>query len=61
MADGNGKEFTYELTYKDAIDILEIIDRSTCGELHLQLGGLNLTVIKKGVGKGSGKGENTTS
>ena len=35
------------LTYKDVLDILEIIDDSACGELHLELEDLNLTVIKR--------------
>ncbi len=44
----DGKKLTYDLTYKDVVDLLEIIDHSTCRELHLQLEDLNLTVIKKG-------------
>ncbi len=35
------------LTYKDVVDILEIIDDSVCGELHLELEDLKLTVIKR--------------
>ncbi len=34
------------LTYKDVVDILEIIDHSTPGELHLELGDLKLTLVK---------------
>lgn len=41
------KKLTYDLTYKDVIDILEIIDHSTPGELHLELGDLKLTVVKR--------------
>jgi acetyl-CoA carboxylase biotin carboxyl carrier protein len=37
---------TYDLTYKDVVDILKIIDDSTCLELHLELGDLKLNVIK---------------
>ncbi len=44
----DGKKLSYDLTYKDVVDLLEIIDHSTCRELHLQLEDLNLTVIKKG-------------
>jgi len=44
----NGKKLTYDLTYKDVVDILEIIDHSTCRELHLELEDLKLTVIKRG-------------
>ncbi len=44
----DGKKLTYDLTYKDVVDLLEIIDGSTCGELHLQLEDFNLTVVKKG-------------
>jgi hypothetical protein len=44
----NEKKLTYDLTYKDVVDILEIIDHSTCGELHLELEDLKLTVVKKG-------------
>ena len=38
---------TYELTYKDVVDILETIDHSTFGELHIELGDFRLTVSKK--------------
>jgi len=41
------KKLTYHLTYKDVIDILEIIDHSTHGELHLELEDLKLTVVKR--------------
>jgi len=48
----NEKKLTYDLTcdltYKDVVDLLEIIDHSTSGELHLELEGLKLTVVKKG-------------
>jgi hypothetical protein len=36
-----------ELTYKDVVDILKIIDHSIPGELHLELGDLKLTVVKR--------------
>ena len=42
------KKLTYDLTYKEVVDILEIIDHSTCRELHLELEDLKLTVIKRG-------------
>jgi hypothetical protein len=44
----NETKLTYDLTYKDVVDILEIIDHSTRGELHLELEDLKLTVVKKG-------------
>jgi acetyl-CoA carboxylase biotin carboxyl carrier protein len=37
---------TYDLTYKDVVDILKIIDDSPCQELHLELEGLKLDLIK---------------
>jgi len=43
----NEAKSTRDLTYKDVVDILEIIDHSTCGELHLELGELKLTVVKR--------------
>jgi hypothetical protein len=43
----NETKLAYDLTYKDAVDILEIIDHSTSGELHLELGNLKLTVVKR--------------
>jgi hypothetical protein len=41
------KEITYTLTYKDVVDILQTIDHSECRELHLEVGDLKLTVVKK--------------
>jgi hypothetical protein len=41
------KKLTCDLTYKDVVDILEIIDHSTHGELHLELEDLKLTVVKR--------------
>ena len=38
---------TRGLTYKDVVDILEVIDHSTCGELNLELEDLKLSVVKK--------------
>jgi len=38
---------TYDLTYKDVVDILEVIDGSTCRELHVESGDLKLTVVKR--------------
>ena len=45
--DGSERELTYDLTYKDVVDILEVIDRSTCRELHVESGDLKLTVVKR--------------
>lgn len=46
--EGNGKGLSYDLTYKDVVDVLEIIDHSEAGELHLEVGDLKLTVRKRG-------------
>ena len=43
----SGNKLTYELTYKDVVDILKTIDHSTFGELHIELGDFRLTVSKK--------------
>ena len=45
--DSNEKKLTYDLTYKDVVDILEIIDHSVCRELSVELGDLKLTVVKR--------------
>jgi len=39
-------QIAYDLTYKDVVDILTIIDDSPCQELHLELEGLKLDLIK---------------
>jgi len=39
-------QITYDLAYKDVVDILKIIDDSPCQELHLELEGLKLDLIK---------------
>jgi len=39
-------QITYDLTYKDVVDILKIIDDSPCQEMHLELEGLKLDLIK---------------
>jgi acetyl-CoA carboxylase biotin carboxyl carrier protein len=39
-------QINYDLTYKDVVDILKIIDDSPCQELHLELEGLKLDLIK---------------
>jgi len=39
-------ELSYDLTYKDVVDILKIIDDSMCKELHLELGDLKLDIVK---------------
>jgi acetyl-CoA carboxylase biotin carboxyl carrier protein len=39
-------QITYDLTYKDVVDILKIIGDSPCQELHLELEGLKLDLIK---------------
>ena len=38
---------TYELTYEDVVDILKIIDRTTCHELQIESGDFKLTVKKR--------------
>ena len=47
-ADRNQVKLTYELTYEDVVDILKVIDNSMGGELHVELGDLKLTVVKRG-------------
>ncbi len=58
MGDKNGREeyaidektpdLTYSLSYKDVVDILEIIDAVTESELEVELGDLRISVVKKG-------------
>jgi hypothetical protein len=43
----NRDRSTYELTYKDVVDVLEVIDNSPFGELQLELEDLKLTVVKR--------------
>ena len=45
---GNEEILTYELTYKDVVDILKLIDRSACREVRIELGDFKLTVVKRG-------------
>lgn len=45
--DADPKWPTYELTYEDVVDILQIIDRSTCRELQVESGDFKLTVKKR--------------
>jgi acetyl-CoA carboxylase biotin carboxyl carrier protein len=48
MAKEIKKELTYNLTYKDVVDILQIMNESTnCQELHLELEDLKLTIIRR--------------
>ena len=47
-ADRNEVKLTYDLTYEDVVDILRVIDNSMGGELHVELGDLKLTVVKRG-------------
>ena len=44
--DAMDKGLTYELTYKDVIDIMKIIDESICQELHLEIGDFKLDLVK---------------
>jgi hypothetical protein len=39
---------TYELTYKDVVEILKLIDSSACREVRIELGDFKLTVVKRG-------------
>lgn len=44
----NGKELTYNLTYKEIVDVLKLINESsTCRELHLELGDLKFSVVRE--------------
>lgn len=47
MAEKKEKKVPYDLTYKDVVDILEIIDNSSCAEMYLELEDLKLTVVKR--------------
>jgi hypothetical protein len=48
MAKEIKKELTYNLTYKEVVDILQIMNESTnCRELHLELEDLKLTIIRQ--------------
>jgi hypothetical protein len=47
-ADRNEAKLTYDLNYEDVVDILKVIDNSMSGELHLEVGDLKLTVVKRG-------------
>jgi hypothetical protein len=46
--DRNEVKLTYDLTYEDVVDILKVIDNSMGGELHVEVGDLKLTVVKRG-------------
>jgi acetyl-CoA carboxylase biotin carboxyl carrier protein len=39
-------ELVYTLTYRDVVDLLKIIDESSCQELHLELKDLRLDVVR---------------
>jgi acetyl-CoA carboxylase biotin carboxyl carrier protein len=48
MAKEIKKELTYNLTYKEVVDILQIMNESAnCQELHLELEDLKLTIIRQ--------------
>jgi acetyl-CoA carboxylase biotin carboxyl carrier protein len=50
--DAMNKGLTYELTYKDVVDIMKIIDESICQELHLEIGDFKLDLVKGRPGAG---------
>jgi acetyl-CoA carboxylase biotin carboxyl carrier protein len=50
--DTMNKGLIYELTYKDVVDIMKIIDESTCQELHLEIGDFKLDLVKGRPGAG---------
>jgi acetyl-CoA carboxylase biotin carboxyl carrier protein len=50
--DAMNKGLTYELTYKDVVDIMKIIDESICQELHLEIGDFKLDLLKGHPGAG---------
>ncbi len=39
-------KLTYELSYRDVVDIMKIIDESACRELHLEIGDFKLDLVK---------------
>jgi acetyl-CoA carboxylase biotin carboxyl carrier protein len=51
--DAMNKGLTYELTYKDVVDIMKIIDGSICQELHLEIGDFKLDLVKGPPGAGA--------
>jgi acetyl-CoA carboxylase biotin carboxyl carrier protein len=51
--DAINKGLTYELTYKDVVDIMKIIDESVCQELHLEIGDFKLDLVKGRPGAGT--------
>ncbi len=42
-----GDDLIYALTFKDVVDILEVIDNSDGKELNLEVGDLKLDLIKR--------------
>ncbi|MFH1081056.1 MAG: hypothetical protein V1766_12505, partial [Pseudomonadota bacterium] len=44
--DSMDKGITYQLTYKDVVDIMKIVDESICRELHLEIGDFKLDLVK---------------
>jgi len=50
--DAMDKGITYELTYKDVIDIMKIVDESVCREMHLEIGDFKLDLVKGHSGAG---------
>ncbi|MBC8417033.1 MAG: hypothetical protein H8E10_00375 [Desulfobacterales bacterium] len=41
------EDLSYNLTFKEVVDILKTIDNSPCKELHLELADLKLMLVKK--------------
>ncbi len=52
--DAMNKGLTYELSYRDVVDIMKIIDESLCRELHLEIGDFKLDLVKGPPGAGPG-------
>ena len=46
--DREDTRLSYDLTYEAVVDILKVIDNSMGGELHVELGDLKLTLVKRG-------------
>jgi acetyl-CoA carboxylase biotin carboxyl carrier protein len=45
-------KLTYELTYRDVVDIMKIVDESVCREMHLAIGDFRLDLVKGPAGTG---------
>lgn len=47
MIPDRNEDLTYTLTFKDVVDLLEVIDSSDSKELFLEVGDLKLNLLKR--------------